>query len=224
MNAEEILAQAKREPLENWVIFPLLQSKVIWGTIGWALGFLLGAGLFVLAVPIVIPSNYQNGLISGIFTTLILLIFAFVGAGSLYLMISDLRRLWQANTHLIVITEQDFVKQEGMKIIHVPLADVRYVTARGRAPIDRSVGVEDDATKQLPNIAESMLGFFVGRGFSKSGIEWRKKRMRTPTSLAFMDTRTDKEVTVVTDGSFGDPFLIAAVLKKYTLPPDHPDY
>jgi hypothetical protein len=39
--------------------------------------------------------------------------------------------------------------------------------------------------------------------------------MRVPTSLAFIDSRTDTEVTVVTDKSFGDPFYIAAHLKQY---------
>jgi hypothetical protein len=33
--------------------------------------------------------------------------------------------------------------------------------------------------------------------------------------LAFIDTRTDEEVVVVSDGAFGDPFMIAALLKRY---------
>ncbi len=44
----------------------------------------------------------------------------------------------------------------------------------------------------------------------------RRKRMRTPTTLAFLDTRTDAEVVLANDSSFGDPFTIAALLKQYT--------
>jgi hypothetical protein len=40
--------------------------------------------------------------------------------------------------------------------------------------------------------------------------------MRTPTSLAFIDSRDDSEVTVVTDEAYGDPFMIAALLKQYS--------
>ncbi len=48
-----------------------------------------------------------------------------------------------------------------------------------------------------------------------SGEGWRRGRMRTPTSLAFLDTRTDTEVIVTNDSAFGDPFMIAALLKEY---------
>jgi hypothetical protein len=39
--------------------------------------------------------------------------------------------------------------------------------------------------------------------------------MRSPTTLAFLDSRTDTEVVIVRDKSFGDPFAIAALLKQY---------
>ena len=39
--------------------------------------------------------------------------------------------------------------------------------------------------------------------------------MRTPTSLAFVDSRTERQVVVVDDKSHGDPFMIAALLKQY---------
>ena len=47
------------------------------------------------------------------------------------------------------------------------------------------------------------------------GMRWRLKRMRTPTTLAFVDSRTEKEVRVIDDKSHGDPFMIAALLKQY---------
>ena len=42
-----------------------------------------------------------------------------------------------------------------------------------------------------------------------------RKRMRTPTTLAFVDSRTDDEVVIATDNSYGDTFQIAAYLKQY---------
>jgi hypothetical protein len=56
---------------------------------------------------------------------------------------------------------------------------------------------------------------FLGRrNVSASGVI-RRKRMRTPTTLAFIDSRNDSEVIVVTDSTYGDPFMIAGLLKEY---------
>ena len=75
--------------------------------------------------------------------------------------------------------------------------------------------------KQISGVGENVLGFFAGRGFTPSGERWRRKRMRTPTSLAFVDSRTDQQVIVTSDGSYGDPFLIAALLKQYAASVQH---
>ena len=92
--------------------------------------------------------------------------------------------------------------------------NVRHVTARGKAPVDRTVP-EGDQLREIPRSGENTAGFLLGRGLIPSGARLRRHRMRTPTSLAFIDTRTDSEVTVVTDEVYGDPFMIAALLKQY---------
>ncbi len=212
MESAEILAQAKAGPDApgGWVVLPLLRNKVLWGILGWIFGIILGFGLFVLVALGTIPANYESGLLPALFSTVFLAILLFVGLGSAWALIVDVRRLRHADQHIIVITPEDFVKQEGDKIIHVPLSSVRYVTARGQRPPDRV------AEKQnVPSSKENMLGFVFGRGLVPSGEGWRRKRMRTPTSLAFVDSRTDSEVTVVTDNAYGDPFMIAAWLKEY---------
>lgn len=216
MEAEEILAQAKADSdhPDSWIVLPLLRNKVITGILGWAFGVLIGFGLFLLIAPAVIPSNYEHGLLAALFTTILLGLLAFIGIGSLITLVGDLVRLRDAHNHIIVITPNDFVKQEGQKIVHVPLINVRYVTARGTPPPDRSKennrGMDD-----IPGRGENIAGFLFGRGLMPSGQRWRKKRRRTPTSLAFLDTRTDAEVTITTDAAYGDPFLIAAYLKEY---------
>lgn len=217
MEAAEILERTRsgEELPHGWIVFPLERSKVIWGMVGWVFGIIMGLGLFALMASIVIPYNYTLGTFSVIFTSLILLLFLFVGLGSVWSLIRDIQRLMQLDKHVIVITPEDFVKQEGSKIIHVPLAYVRHVTARGKAPVDRTAPKEQ-GVRQVTGVGDNISGFLFGRGITPSGMRYRRNRMRTPTTLAFVDDRDEREVVVVTDTAHGDPFMIAALLKQYT--------
>lgn len=216
MEAEEILARIKEsaEQPEGWIVLPLSRNKLLVGIAGWAFGIILGLGLCATIVPIVIPYNYIHGFGPALFTTLLLAVMLFIGLGSLWSLITDIKRLRRIADYVIVITDTDFVKHEGVKIVHVPLVNVRHVTARGTPPPDRTPSRESEL-RNIPSVGESASGFLFGRGILPSGQRWRRTRMRTPTSLAFIDTRTDDEVTVVTDGAYGDPFMIAALLKQY---------
>ncbi len=217
MEATDILAQARTNPEtpHGWVLFPLSRSKLAIGIAGWALGITLGLGLFTAAALVTIPGNYQHGGILGIIvTTFILGTLLFIGLGSVWTLIVDVLRLQRADQYLIVITPEDFVKQEREKIIHVPLAYIRHVTARGKPPVD-GAAPKGNVLGEVPRARENLSGFILGRGLVPSGERLRRKRMRTPTSLAFIDSRDDSEVTVVTDEAYGDPFMIAALLKQY---------
>jgi hypothetical protein len=220
MHVDDILTRvrAEEELPENWVVFPLLRPKVIMAILGWISGIIIGGGLLALVTPIVIPGNYERSIVAAIVTTLILCTLAFIFVGSLVLLVLDIRRLSEIEKHLIVITDEDFVKQEGLKIIQVPLLHVRYVTARGRAPTANTPSADtkdrDTSLRQLPGMRDNMLGMFLGHGVTGTA-KTRRARMRTPTSLAFIDARTEKEITVVNDEAYGDPFVIAAVLKEH---------
>ena len=216
MEAEEILVQARASTgaPHGWVVLPLLRNKVALGIVGWAIGILVGMGFFALIAPIVIPNNYEHGIVAGLFTTLLLGMFLFIGIGSAWSLLVDVGRLRNADNYLIVITPEDFVKQEKEKITHVPLTCVRHVTARGVPPPERTAPREN-TVRDIPGVGENVTSFFLGRGLVPSGQRWLRRRRRAPTSLAFIDTRTDEEVVVVTDGAFGDPFMIAALLKRY---------
>src|SRR2546426_9645150 len=217
--ATEILTQVREDSNRpaTWLVFPLLRKKVAWGIVGWTFGIIIGLGLFALVTPIVVPFNYQRGPLAAITTTLLLAILLFVGLGSIWALVVDVRRLRQADKHLIVITPEDFVKQEGEKIIHVPLVYVRHVTARGIRPTDPDVSESHSSEgstavssrrrgpRDVPGVGENLSGFVFGRGLVPSGQRWKRRRMRTPTSLAFIDTRTDTQVTVVADEAYGDP-------------------
>ena len=216
MDAEEILARARSgDSPSDWRVFPLLRRKVILAIFGWAFGILMGFSLFGLVWYIVVPSNF-HAVPTAIFSVIMLGILAFIGLGSVWTMYIDIQRLRQLDNHVIVLTSTDFVKQEGNKMIHVPLVNVRHVTARGAAPVDRTAP-SGSASREVPKASENVMGFIFGRRSTQSGQRvGGRKRMRTPTSLAFIDTRTDKEVTVLEDTAYGDPFLIAAFLKDYT--------
>lgn len=210
MESAQILAQVSIEEAvpHDWLVFTLLRQKVLLGIAGWIFGVLMGGVLFAFMAPIMIPHNYQIGVAAAIFTTILLGIVLYVCLGSLWAMIVDIGRLRYADRHMIIITPTDFVKQEGRKIVHVPLEYVKYVTARGTPPVDRSVeGARRDT--RSGSMGEGMSGLFFGR----RGL--RRKRARTPNTLAFVDSRSDSEVIVTTDQAYGDPFYIAAHLKKY---------
>ncbi len=216
MNAEEILETARTSttPPHGWIVLPLSRPKVMLGIAGWFLGIILGLGLFTLTAFTTIPSNFQRGIGIALFTLILLATFLFVGLGSIWMLIQDGLRLMQSQKHIIVITPEDFVKQEGSKIVTVPLTSIRYVTARGTPPPDRTVP-KGSVIAQLPTMGERMGGFFLGHAATRDGASTHRRRRRTPTTLAFVDTRTDDEVVVVTDGAYGDPFMIAALLKQY---------
>ena len=212
MEAAEILEQAKvgSDTPHGWIVLPLLHRKLIVGILGWIFGIILGFGLFVMVAFATIPVDFQSGAFPALFSAFFLALLLFVGLGSAWSLFVDVKRLRSIDEHMIVLTPEDFFKQEGKKIIHVPLSSVRYVTARGRRPPDRTPERE-----AMPRSKDNVVGFLVGRGLASSNENWRRRRMRTPTSLAFIDTRTDAEVTVVNDTSYGDPFMIAALLKEY---------
>jgi hypothetical protein len=217
MESVEILAQINAEEgvPHDWLVFTLLRQKVLIGILGWIVGALMGGVLFAFMAPIMIPHNYQLGVAAAIFSTIILAIVLYVCLGSIWAMVTDILRLLHADEHVIVITPTDFVKQEGKKIIHVPLEYVKYVTARGTPPVDRSLETaRQDA--RTGNVSEGMGSLLFGRRFTEAGRRGlRRKRARTPSTLAFVDSRTDKEVIVTTDKAYGDPFYIAAHLKEY---------
>jgi hypothetical protein len=221
MQAEEILAKARAEEElpADWIVFPLLRNKVLVGIIGWVFGIFIGLALLALVMPIVIPGNYQRGFAPALLTTLLLGAFLFIGLGSLWALITDVRRLMHADRHMMVLTPDDFVKQEAQKIIHVPCVNIRHVTARGTPPPDRTPPTEN-VVEQVSGVGENTASFFLGRRLagavsSRSGKNAQRKGRRTSTSLAFVDTRTERQVIVTNDNSFGDTFHIAAVLKQY---------
>jgi hypothetical protein len=219
MDAEEILARVRNEQQipADWTVFPLLKRKVIGSIVGWVLGILVGGLLLALVVPIVIPGNYERGVFSILVTSILLGVLLFIFIGSICMLITDILRLRNAEQHVIVLTEEFYVKQEGAKKTQIPLYAIKYVTARGRAPIDRTPPSQqaNGENSALPDASENMMGLFFGRKATPAGQRERRKRRRTPSSLAFIDERTNTEVVVVNDDAFGDPFTIGGAIEQH---------
>src|SRR5258708_20684863 len=154
---------------------------------------------------VMIPNDLQNGPAAAIFSAILRGVVLLIGIGSIWATIGDIGRLRNADKYLIVITPEDFVKQEGKKIIHVPLRYVRHVTARGVPPPDRTAP-SGGAISEVPRPGDNLVGFLFGRGFIPTVSRQRRKRIRTPTTLAFLDAPTDTELAVAPAASFRYPF------------------
>jgi hypothetical protein len=219
MEATEILEKARAggEPPKGWVVLPLLRNKVRIGILGWVAGAIVGFGLFAVMVPLMIPHNFLFGFIPALISTVILGMVLFVGIGSAWQIVVDTRRLLEANKHIIVITPDEFVMQDGEEIRHVPLMYVRHITARGIVPPDRTAPKEA-VVSNMPHVGENLTGFLFGRGFIPTISRWRERRRakHTPSTLAFIDSRTDTEVIIKDYNLYGDPSRIATLMKEYT--------
>ena len=219
MEATEILEKTRAggELPNGWVVLPLLRNKVRLGILGWIAGAIVGFGLFVLIIPYMIPHNYLYGPIPALISTLILGTVLFVGIGSVWQIIVDTRRLVEADKHIIVLTPDEFVMQDGDKILHVPLMYVRHITARGIVPPDRTPP-KGAVVSNMPHVGENLSGFLFGRGFIPTVSRWRARRRakHTPSMLAFIDSRTNTEVIIKDYNLYGDPSTIATLMQDYT--------
>ena len=218
MEAAEILekARAGSEPPHGWIVLPLLRNKVRLGILGWIAGAIVGFGFFALMVPLMIPHNYLYGPFAALISTLLLGMMLFIGIGSVWQIIVDTRRLLEADKYIIVITPDEFVMQEGEDIKHVPLMYVRYITARGIVPPDRTAPKEA-VVSNMPHVGENLSGLMFGRGLIPTVSKWRARRRakHTPSTLAFIDSRTDTEVIIKDYNLYGDPSTIATLMKEY---------
>jgi hypothetical protein len=140
----------------------------------------------------------------------------FVGIGSIWQILIDTRRLLEADKHIIILTPDEFVMQDGDEIRHIPLMYVRHITARGIAPPDRTPP-KGAVVSNMPHVGENLSGFLFGRGFIPTVSRWRLRRRakHTPSTLGFIDSRTDSEVIIRDYNLYGDPSTIATLIKEY---------
>ncbi len=204
----------------NWVILPLRRERVVRTLLECGIGILLGLGLFIGLFLSTWPENFTSGVTGAIITTLMLAVLAFLGFGSLWLFIADVRRLLRADRSIIVITPDAYCKQEGDKVDFVPLEEIAHITVRGtEAPTSRSSWAMynapasariDPEDRQIPN------SFGLGRMvWGSASARDRRRNRRGPTSVAFIDLRTDKQVVVTNDHSYAHPYELGETLRSF---------
>lgn len=212
MDTEEILTRAKvaeKERPTSWIVFPLQRKKLMLGIAGWVTGIILGGGLFSLVALIVIPINYLHGWFTASITTCLLAVLLFLALGSMWVLIVDVQRLRRSDKHLLIITLEDFVKQEDRRIIRVPLRYVRHITTRGLPEAERASVLQSEQRGDI-----RAMGTYVSFLGKRGGNRRQRKRRALSPKVAFLDGRTDTEVIVLTDEAYGNPRLIATSLQE----------
>jgi hypothetical protein len=205
MDADTILATARFGNVpEYWHVWPLHRDRVRTSAIKWGLESLVGLALFVPAVIITVPVNFEHGGGEVVLTSLLLMLLGAVALGGLGIAMYDLRRYVRAGEYLLVVTPDDYVKAEPRKVTHVPLEHVSYVTLRGvKSSFDQAINQDDvfQPQHQVP-----FMRFTPGRS---------TKRSSQAPSLAFIDDRANKQVVVATDDAFDDLSALEYVLQTY---------
>jgi hypothetical protein len=214
MNAEGILATARSGHAPGtWTVWSLRRNFMRNSILRWSLLMLIGFAFFIPALIAVAPTYLSQRGFSFVITGLIIIALAALAFGSLSIVVYDCWRLAHANDYWLVITPDDYVKAEPRgKVTHVPIENIEYVTLKGvKRPIET---VETPFVDAGPAAfgRGMVFGLPIGRIVDRAS----RRRMATPTSLAFLDNRTNREVVVATDNAFDDLSAIDYILNMQT--------
>ncbi|HEY7348740.1 MAG TPA: hypothetical protein VH599_10530 [Ktedonobacterales bacterium] len=213
MEAAEILSTARSDSApSNWIILPLRRNQVRFTILGWALGAIMGLGLFIALFLATWPENFEHGAGGIIITGLFLAALGVTGVGSLWLLAKDTRRLLQADQCMIVITPEVYCKQEKNKIDLVPLEEVGFLTTKGSsAPATHASW----AIYTTPEAVDRSGDQKITAGTTAGRMLGMRRKPRGPTSVAFVDLRSDKKIQVTNDHSYGHPYEVGGTLSAY---------
>ncbi len=205
MDAQQIVDIARSDaPLPSgWFVWPLRRDYVRRVLLGWAATAVVGLLLFIPALFVTIPSNFEHGFTGIVVTLLLLLLLGGVALGSLGIAAYDAWRLVNAERFLLVMTPDDYLKAEPGKLEHVPMEFVDYVTLKGVTSPFESAAATSAATR-----SGSMGRLLGSRAFTR-------QPKRAP-SLAFMDKRDKREVVVATDESYDALVALDQVLNMHS--------
>jgi hypothetical protein len=198
MDVQEIIAKARAADVPNtWNVWPLRRGTVARDVATWALISGVGLLLFIPALRVMVPDNFERGATSAIVSLIILFVLGFMAFGALYLLIVDGRRLRLSGEYLLIMTPDDFVKVEPRRITRVPMDQIDSITLKGvRAP-------RDEAAEADPRpVTERVMGLFA------------RKPKESPM-LAFRDLRTNTDVIVSRDNAFDELPALAYMLEMH---------
>jgi hypothetical protein len=204
MDPQNIIATARSGNVPyNWNVWPLRRDRVRRSMLGWSALSLLGFALLIPSAISTIPDNFEASALRAVVTLLILLLFAVLAVGGLVITLVDGWRLAHAGEYLLIMTPDDFVKVTPRGIIHVPMEHIAHITLRGvKTPQERFAEERARAT------VSDRLANLIGAGTSR-------RDARSAPSLAFIDTRTNREVVVATDNSFEELIVLEHILSDH---------
>ena len=204
MDPATILATARSgDAPGTWVVWPLQRQYIRNSILRWLAVSVVGFPLLILASISTLPGFLTLRGFSFVLTGILLLALGALAFGSLSIAIYDIWRLSHANAFWLVITPEDYVKSEpGGKVTHVPLEYVESITLKGvRVPMET---VETPFSGAPAGVNPSFRMPFRSAAY--------RRQRATPSSLAFVDGRTNHEVVVATDAVFDTLVNIEYVL------------
>lgn len=207
-----MLASARTEPPPaGWYVWPLRRRSVLFTAIKWLALGVFGLALFIPTLVIMVPANFDGDVVKGMLSAVILVFLGAVAFGGLGVGAYDLWRVARAGDFLLVMTPDHYAKFTPGKVTHVPMSEIVYVTLRGvKAP---------EPTAAAPSLEDWASPMQLGGMFSRGGTSvdnlLRRNYRRAPTSLAFRDLRTQREVIVADDDSFDALPTLEQVLRDY---------
>lgn len=204
MDPQTILATARSgDAPGTWVVWSLRRQYIRNSILRWLAVSVVGFPLLILACIATLPGFLSLRGFSFVLIGILLLALGALAFGSLGIAIYDVWRLAHANAYWLVVTPDDYVKAEpGGKITHVPLEYVESITLKG-------VRVRMETAETPFSGAPTGVNPFFQMPFRQS--LYRRQRA-TPSSLAFVDGRTDRQVVVATDAVFDDLVNVEYVL------------
>src|SRR5690348_7080760 len=105
MDVQEIIATARAEDVPNtWNVWPLRRDTVARDLATWALIAGVGLLIFIPALRVMVPDNFEHGATSAIVSLIILFVLGFMAFGALYLLIMDVQRLRLSGEYLLIMT------------------------------------------------------------------------------------------------------------------------
>jgi hypothetical protein len=204
MDPNTILATARSGDIPSgWVAWPLQRTYVRNSILRWSALAVVGFLLLVPATISTVPGIFSLRGFGFVITAIILLALGAFAFGALGIALYDGWRLIRANDFWLVITPDDYVKSgPADRVTHVPLQYIESITLKGvRVPMDTAETPFDGTARGVNPILRAPMRLSIYR-----------RRQATPSSLAFVDSRTNHAVTVATDAAFDDLAGIEYVL------------
>jgi hypothetical protein len=203
MEPQEIVATAESGSFPaNWHVWTLRRGMVLRG-VAWE-AFISACGFFLLiwGLAVTVPDSFTQSSLKAAGTISLLLLFAIMAFGSLWLILGDLNRVRLWGRYLLVMTPDDFVKRTPRGVIHVPMEHVTDIRLVG---VKVSNSPDGGLPRALPRASFNWV----------LGVLSLQRTPRQQPRLSFVDNRDDKRVVVSEDHAFEDLGALEYVLRIY---------